>query len=409
MKKVFRKFVALFFLLVLIIATINVPSALAKQNQKTTEASIAKSTQDKKIVVQDWLIVPIFYATNRLSLDTNDTVSYSEEANPKGLSFGVKNFAVPSPFNSPVDEATQTKMGWQRMHALAKKHADAPEFDKAKCNVQDKVLSRNEIVPTFEGYRERTGSSDNIIYVHGCCAGFETVMRRAAMVASHTQAPVLVYDWVSPKGFQKYLVNEVMIDQTIDDFCKFLTKVETIMDPKNITFIGHSMGAELVDKAMVRRAELIKVNPAMSKFKEVIMSNADVDAISFLKHGKEFALNGEKTRIYFSTTDKRLRLSTFVHGGYRRLGSPGTLISDLVKIDGAECIDITANNTGHDLPYWLVANMHKYNNVGPVKGFDLKPTSGGYLLLVRTPGTPQEISEAPSKCICHPIASLVTK
>mgnify|MGYP000264108225 CR=1 FL=1 len=109
-----------------------------------------------------------------------------------------------------------------------------------------------------------------------------------------------------------------MITQTVDDFCKFINKVETLMDPREITFIGHSMGAQLVDHAMVRRADLMKANPSMSKFKELIMSNADIDVLSFIKHGNDFSLNGEKTRIYFSTKDKRLRLSRFVHGGFDR-------------------------------------------------------------------------------------------
>ncbi len=386
------------------------PPALAKLSQKAkTEMSTSKSTEDKNAIVQDWLIVPIFYATNRASIGTVDTGVYSEKANTNGLLFGVKNYAVPVPYNSPVDNATQTKMQWQSLHALAKKHAEAPEFDKTKCIVQDKVLSRNEIVPAFNAYRKDTGNPENIIYVHGCCANFDTVMRRAAMVASHTQAPVLVYDWVSPHGFTNYLVNETMVSQTIDDFCKFMTKVESLMDPREITFIGHSMGNELVDQAMVRRAELIRINPSMPKFKEIIMSNADVDVIAFLKHSNQLVSNGEKTRIYFSTNDKRLRLSTFVHGGFRRLGSPGEAISELVKIKGAQCIDITANNTGHELPYWLVANMHKYNNVGPAQGFELKEQAPGYLLLVRSSIALQEVTEKPIKCVCAPQSLVIIK
>jgi esterase/lipase superfamily enzyme len=293
-------------------------------------------------------------------------------------------------------------MQWQRMHAQVKKHSDAPAFDKTKCIVQDTVLSRDEIVPAFEAYRKNVDSKENIIYVHGCCANFDTVMSRAAMVASHTQAPVLVYDWVSPHGFINYLVNETMITQTVDDFCKFINKVETLMDPREITFIGHSMGAQLVDHAMVRRADLMKANPSMSKFKELIMSNADIDVLSFIKHGNDFSLNGEKTRIYFSTKDKRLRLSRFVHGGFDRLGAPGSSISELIKIKGTECIDITENNTGHDLPYWIVSNMHRYNGVGPAQGFELKKRAPGYLLLVRSSIAYQEINETHLKCACAP-------
>ena len=294
--KIVSKFtITMLLLLTLCSCLIASSPALAKSKSiTTTAAKTPKATEDKKAVVQDWVIVPIFYATNRSALGTTDTGVYSEKMNVNGLLFGVKNYAVPLPYNSPFDEATQTKMQWQRIHALAKKHADAPEFDRTKCIVQDKVLSHNEIVPAFDAYRQNTGSPENIIYVHGCCANFDTVMRRAAMVASHTQVPVLVYDWVSPHGFTNYLVNEIMVSQTIDDFCKFIAKVETLMDPKNITFIGHSMGAELVDQAMVRRAELMAINPSMPKFKEVIMSNADVDDELRAETGEERRISGDE-------------------------------------------------------------------------------------------------------------------
>ncbi len=403
MKTVSEISILIFLLFALITSVTTVQPALAKDTHETqTAPSTARSTQDKDAIIQDWLVVPVFFATNRTSQAINGIDSYSEKANPNGLTFGVINLAVPLPYNAPVDDASQTKMQWQRMHVAVKKHTAAPEFDKDKCTIQNKVFSRDEIVPAFNAYRQSTGNPETVIYVHGCCTTFDTVMRRAAMVASHTQTPVLAYDWVSPTGLRNYLVNQTMADQTKDDFCKFLTKVETLIDPKTTTLIAHSMGNQLVDEAMVRRAELMSVNPSIPKYKELVMSNADVDAIAFLKHGEEFAINGEKTRIYFSTFDKRLRLSTFVHGGFKRVGMPGDLLPQLIKIKDTECIDITANNTGHELPYWLVANMHKYNGVGPARGFELKQQPPGYLLLVRGSNAHQEVADIPTKCDCGP-------
>lgn len=384
--------------LLLLTIVSNLPLLTPALSEQTP--TISRSTQDQNAIIQDWLIVPVFYATNRASLESSGAESYSEKTNPKGLIFGITNVAVPLPYNSPLDDTTQIKMQWQPIHALAQKHGAAPDFDQTKCMVQNKVLSRDEIVPAFNAYRKNTGNPETIIYVHGCCTSFDTIIRRAAMLAAHTQAPVLAYDWVSPTGFRNYLVNQTMADQTKDDFCKFLTKVETLIDPTTITLVAHSMGNQLVDEAMVRRAQLFIANPSTPKFKEIVLSNADIDAIAFLKHANELALNADKTRIYFSTFDKRLRLSTWLHGGYKRVGMPGDLISELVKIKGIECIDLTANNTGHELPYWLVANMHKYNSVGPAKGFALKQEPSGYLLLVRDSNAVQEVAEKPTKCDC---------
>lgn len=349
--------------------------------------------------VRDWVVIPIFYATNRKFIGDSDHIQYSEDPSDTGLQFGVKNIVAQLPQKSPLSKETRSKMLWQRIHISRDSSAGPPDFDKNKCAVKDKLLGREEIVPALTAYIKNTGSEEGIIFIHGCCADFDTSMERTAKLAAHVQEPILFYDWVSPKGFKKYLENETRVQQTIDDFCRFLNKITTIIEPAHLTLIGHSMGSQFLDSAMVRRADKKAENSNIQPFKELILSNADIDALAFLHHAKEFASNATKTRIYFSKNDDRLNGSAFAHG-FSRLGAPGPLINELAQIKIAQFIDITENGSGHEMPFWVIANLHKFNNLGPVKDFDLKDT-GDNIFTLEHNNTTGLLIQSPLECACN--------
>jgi esterase/lipase superfamily enzyme len=395
-------------LLVTAVAMItSLPISAAVSNRQTAEDTVTKST-DRPTTKQEWLVVPVFYATNRAFVGENGNINYSEEPNGGGLLFGVKNIAASVPTHSPVDKETETKMSWQRLNVTEAKPIEPatapvppPDVDGSKCSVKNQTLTRDEIIPAFSSYMQKSGNHETVIFVHGCCATFDRSMQRAATVAAHMQVPVLLYDWVSPKGFKKYLENETRAEQTMDDFCRFFAKVEKIIEPGNVTLMGHSMGTRFVDQSMVRRSQRALDQAALPKFKELILSNADNDAKSFLNHAKEFAGNAERSRIYFNNADDVLDASAIAHGGFSRLGNPGALLSDLSKTEGMEFVDITANNSKHEVPFWIVANLHRYNNLGPVKEFQLKQLSPGLVTVQRTELSKEEPAQTIPQCACN--------
>lgn len=338
--------------------------------------------------VRKWLVVPVFYATNR-TLDTEQiSPNYSEVPNGEGLLFGVKNIAVPVPINSPLEPDTLARMQWQEIQEDATSKDGAPPVDGKKYQVTESTLDRDQVVQQLNSYMKTSGSKEIVIFVHGCCATFDTSMKRAARLSAHMQVPVVLYDWVSPKGFSKYLANETMAQQSYDDFWRFLNNTEKIVKPGNISLVGHSMGALILDQAIVRRSaqrQTSSVCPPL--FNELIMSNADMDAKTFLNHAGLFNANASKTRIYISTKDSRMEASAISHGGFNRLGEPGNLTNELSSIEGQEIIDVTANETGHELPFWIVANFHRFGNLGPVKDFASKSIRPNLIKIVRTGAT----------------------
>lgn len=312
--------------------------------------------QDETLSVKDWLVVPVFYATNRVDDGTSNDISYLDEPNNKGLLFGVKNMVVPAPSQIDLSPANLKRNCWRLVHST--NAGQMPVVTDLA--LPDSKIAADKIIAAFKSYAVGTGTGDSIIFVHGCCANFDTSMKRAAKVAANMGLPVLLYDWVSPIGFRRYLQNETRVKQTTDDFCRFLNKIDSIADPSTVTILGHSMGAQFVDEALVRRA-IRQTVAKLKPYREVIMSNADVDARSFLKHTTEFVGNARKTRIYISSNDKPLKYSALAHGGYERLGEPKTLLKDLVGIKATEVIDITEANTGHEIPFSILASLHSNN------------------------------------------------
>lgn len=334
--------------------------------------------------VKDWLVVPVFFATNRAFAGKNGSVDYSEEESPTGLLFGVKNVVVPFPVRTPLERTTEERMQWQRfnMDHDSKKLKVIPPPPEL-CKVTDSTFSKEEMIAALDAYRKRARSLESVVFVHGCCATFETSALRAAKLATHMQVPVLLYDWVSPKGFKNYLKNETLAEQSVDGFLSALNASEKILGAKNMTLVGHSMGAFILDHALLRRkSQGDAASPA--KFNELIMSNADTDGKTFLNHARDFASNAKITRVYFSRSDDRLKYSAYSHGDFKRLGLPGALAKSLTKVPGIQMIDVTASKTNHELPFWLVSNMHRFGNVGPVSDFVLNKNANGLFELERT-------------------------
>ncbi len=321
--------------------------------------------KDTDVDVRDWLVVPIFYATNRARGANPKDIDYIEQKNNRGLFFGVKNIAVPYPSDVVVTKEAMNKMGWRTIH-LDKPLAEGQKLMMPKDNlykVPDRELAVTEVVNAFDNYRGITKSDEAVLFIHGCCATFKKTMERAAKLAAQMQIPVVVYDWVSPIGFTHYLENETLAEQTYDDFCGFLDSVAKYVPIAKTILIGHSMGGTFIDTALVRRYQRGYNGVELPKYKEIVLSQPDVDARAYLKHNKHIVSQAEKTRIFMVMNDGRLNASAMAHGHFERLGCPGRLLGDLIQFDKQDIIDMTVSGIGHELPANFIASMHRNGTI----------------------------------------------
>ncbi len=337
-------------------------------------------TPEDKTVVKDWLVVPVFYATTRKRA-AGKGINFLEERADSGLQFGTKNVCVPKPTKLAVSPETIKRMGWQEIHlekALGK--GKKPSIDKPEsCPIPDAECPRDKAAPEFDKFRERSGSKQVLIFVHGCCATFDTSLDRAAKIAAHMQIPLVIFDWDSPKGFTKYLENETLAQQFYDDFYAFLNGISKIVPPSDTIILGHSMGSHFVDDALLRRSERTHYGIDVPKFKEVIFCQPDSDARSYIRHNSDITSQTEEVKIFYNTRDGRLDASATAHG-FPRLGRPEELTGQLCKLPTQDIIDITACATGHEIPFWVVADLTHGESTEP-QGFECKLLSEHHYVL----------------------------
>jgi len=336
----------------------------------STLKELAPTSKDTSHITE-WVAIPIFYRTNRAKKPDSGPFSFVEELSPDGRVFGVKNIVVPMPWHDPISKEMMDKLGWQAIHLEHGMGSNEVPAIPGKTALADRELSDKEIVPTFNEYRQKSGTQNALIFAHGCCANFDTSIERAAKVAAVTQEPVVLYDWVSPVGFVHYLKNETLVQQELDDFNKFLINLGKVIPASSTTLMGHSMGAMFLDNGLVRRCERGCQGSESEQYREVIFSNPDTDARSYLNHQELVKKNAKIVRVFFSPTDGRLKNSSTAHGGYPRLGRPETLLPDLCKLDGQDFIDVTSFGFGHEVPFTIVGDIHRTGKVSPDCGYTL--------------------------------------
>lgn len=339
--------------------------------------------------VKDWLVVPVHYATTRKRA-AGAALDYLEQRSEKqGLQFGVRNVLIPCPALVEINDETAKRLGWVRIHLdTPLPNGKRPPFPgQEKCLIQDCELSNQEMISHFDKYRADSGSEKVIFFAHGCCATFIASLERSAKIAASMQVPLVVFDWNSPRGFTKYLENETTALQSYDDFYAFLQAVEKYVPASNTILIGHSMGANFVDNALVRRSVRDDFNIPTAKYAEVIFCEPDIDARAYINHNKKIAELAERIRIYFNATDGRLDASATAHGGFERLGRPGELITKLSAIPSQYMIDITGCALGHEIPFFVVPRFSfaRSKSLQEV-GYESKEVNPNYFIVEKESG-----------------------
>jgi hypothetical protein len=331
--------------------------------------------------VRKWLVIPVFYATTRERAPLK-AIDYLESKSETGLRFGVKNTVVPAPDLTAVTPETIKAMGWKLIDLdSALPDGKTPPLPAGSdFSVPDREFADAEVVSNFDAYRKKSGSKKVVVFVHGCCATFQTSLARAARIAAHMQIPLIVYDWASPRGFSKYLENETLVEQTEDDFYDFLSAVEGVVTAPETILIGHSMGVRFLDNALVRRHERTRCGVLLPRFREIVLCQPDIDARAYIEHNDPVASQSEKIRIYANADDGRLDASAVAHGGFERLGRPGKLRGELCKIKNQDLVDVTQCKTGHEIPFWLVADLSRGADTKQA-GFICRQSGSHYIIV----------------------------
>ncbi len=336
-------------------------------------SSLAAEPFEKRV---GWVRTPILYCTERmLNLNSSETV-YQNAVGEK-LSFGCKYLPVPLPAARAADvDALKVSGHYKMLGNMDSGPASLfipPEFEPFK----SRTLTEAELFN--EALRLESLSGGLIVFVHGCCADFESSMQKAGNLAIWTKQPVLMYDWYSPKGLDKYLANEQRYEQAKDGFFAFMDGLEKAVPAENITLIAHSMGNRFLDSYLVRRSE-IQQGQDVKAFHATNFVAADVDAQAFANHEKVIARVGGPVKIFVSDKDEALMISGSAR--YARLGNPGAILKKLSSCECADLLDVRAAGTGHDMPFWFIGEVFTDGGLH-LPGFKLVKRGPRYFCLAR--------------------------
>lgn len=193
----------------------------------------------------------------------------------------------------------------------------------------------------------QTQSRDLLVFVHGYNVSFEDAAVRAAQVAADLSfdGTVLLFSWPSAASLAAYVRDQQAARNAGYQLLRVLRNHAAAAQPDHLDLLGHSMGVEVVGKAMT----LVAPGDSTPRLGEVVLAAPDVDSRVFRREIlPRLAPHAARITLYASSDDDALRASRLVNGA-GRLGLGG---DSLVVIEGMDTIDATrvsADVLGHTL------------------------------------------------------------
>ncbi len=194
-----------------------------------------------------------------------------------------------------------------------------------------------------------------IVYIHGYNNTFAAAAHRAAIFANELQPDAArspaIYSWPSASKLFAYAKDEESALLNQENIRRFLTGIHDNDVTTPVVLIGHSLGARamtygLRDIFLFRAgAGIHAIDPRRPMFAHLVLLEADVNRLYFRDNLlRAAALCGHIT-LYVSSRDRALEASTFVHGGYGRLGEnpphrEDALLGSILSAQIAKKIDI---------------------------------------------------------------------
>ncbi len=168
---------------------------------------------------------------------------------------------------------------------------------------------------------------------------------------------------------ESYRQSEVTYQHSQERYDAFMKACEYAFGAPNMVLVAHSMGNRLLDQWLLCRDGYNQSIQETSKYREVIMSNPDLDGRYFLSHIDRLCDETKCLRVFFSFKDRAIGFSKSIHGEYYRVGSPNDSLFAQLRHSHVHLVNMTDldrdwnDMVGHTMPCWLVASFHKYGTV----------------------------------------------
>lgn len=254
--------------------------------------------------------VKVFYATDRAPLGMKGgRPEFSSERNkdPQPLQYGYVNVSIPPNHKEGENE----QQPWYVRPFVGPRPTNYVEL------LDGKVLSRTELMASLSGHGN-TGNSV-LLFIHGYNNTFEEAATRTALLGWDVSFPghLMFFSWPSKGKTEAYTVDATTEEWAVADLVSVLEDLDKTAGTDHITIIAHSMGNQVLSKALVA---VDRLDPTFyKKVSRIIMAAPDVDADVFERLYAWLYLKAPATTLYVSSRDYAMLSSETVNGG-RRLG-----------------------------------------------------------------------------------------
>jgi esterase/lipase superfamily enzyme len=156
-----------------------------------------------------------------------------------------------------------------------------------------------------------------LIHIHGYYNKFAYALRRTAALERELAFPgvVVLYSWPSLGEAPAYGYDNDSILVTAQNFDKFVTLLETVVDRSKISILVHSMGSRVWVDYIQQRAGPVR------KYDHVVLAAADLSRDLFNARHADISSFATKVSVYAAESDRTLGVSETVSSG-ERLGKP---------------------------------------------------------------------------------------
>ena len=310
------------------------------------------------------VLIPVYYATNRspLSSEDDDPGYYSDERG--NLSFGKTLVAL-----STRKEGKSPFVDWARWEARTSEPRNRNELLAAE------PLDAELFGATLDAASAAEGDRSVLLFIHGFRRSFEIVATEVAAITLETNigGVPMFFSWPSANSSLGYSADVNSMRWSAADLretLKFLLARESI---SKVHVIAHSLGG---DGLLTALEDLSRDDAArVDKLGEIVLASPDVDAGLFRRdYWPALQALGIRVTLYATNNDVPLQASEVVNR-YRRLGDAK---AEIFIGDGVETIvysDVVTFMNSHDAVVEITdvqADLHYLLVEG--RGADERPT-----------------------------------
>jgi esterase/lipase superfamily enzyme len=253
--------------------------------------------------------------------------------------------------------------------------------------VFEKESDFQSLVATLRKAMEMNKRKEFIIFVHGCCIGFQGSMNQAAALEEATRVPVVNYAWGSVKG--NYGGSTMTYPRSQERFNGLVRRLLKEFPDEKITLAGNSVGNMMIVEYCLETCE----HSDLRKFDNIILSRADMDAFAFKTQVKHVMRTTKHVSLYVAKNDPQINLSGVLRwffnprDGSERVGN--TRSAAMYHCDQPVVVyDVSALKLKHIMPHRAVSELLNNDGCAPADSpvYIYTPEKDNVVRVVQRPG-----------------------